>query len=327
MNDILQLNGYDLTLKANDREYKVISGADLEIQKGEIVGLIGESGCGKSMLWKSMLGLADPNRWIVSGEAVLNGVKLDIKDKDSMSEIRGNQAAVILQDPMSSFDQVFTIEYHFIETAKAHKQWSDKEIHDKAVALLKRLFIREPEKVLKMYPFQCSGGMLQRIMIAIAMMMDAPLIIADEPTTAVDVTIQREITAMLKEVNRERGTSILFISHDLKIIEDIADRIYVMYAGSMVESFPAEKLRTAQVCHPYTVKLLQARPSFTRDYLPTLEGNLPTLSERREGCPFAPRCGFAEEKCRAYDMERYSAGDKHMVRCWKYKNIYETDRS
>ena len=119
----------------------------------------------------------------------------------------------------------------------------------------------------------------------------------------------------------------MFISHDLKIIEDIADRIYVMYAGSMVESFPAEKLRTAQVCHPYTVKLLQARPSFTRDYLPTLEGNLPTLSERREGCPFAPRCGFAEEKCRAYDMERYSAGDKHMVRCWKYKDIYETDRS
>ena len=328
MPDILTLQNYSLELKRDGNKYSVIRSADMHIGAGEIVGLIGESGSGKSMLWKSVLGLADPKRWEISGDVTLNGKSIRALDKSRMTDLRGKDAAVIMQDPMNAFDQVFTIEHHFVETAKIHKGWNKEETRAKATELLRRMNIREPEKVLKMYPFQCSGGMLQRIMIALAVMLDTPLIIADEPTTSVDVTVQREIVSMLREINREHGTSILYISHDLKIIENIADRIYVMYAGYLVESFPAGVLREGKVKHPYTIKLLQSRPSYTRDYLPAMEGNPPTLSERQAGCPFVPRCEYAQEKCRTFDMAGANvasadAGEtaSHTVRCCRVEEL------
>lgn len=318
MSDILTVKNYSLELKRDDSMYSVIRSADMHIGEGEIVGLIGESGSGKSMLWKSMLGLADPARWERRGEVKLNGKDIGSLTAAEAAGIRGKDAAVILQDPMNAFDQVFTIQRHFLETARIHKNWNDEKTQAKATALLRRMNIREPEKVLKMYPFQCSGGMLQRIMIALAVMLDTPLIIADEPTTSVDVTVQREIISILKEINREKGTSILYISHDLKVIESIADRIYVMYAGYLVESFPAAALQEGRVLHPYTIKLLQSRPSYTRDDLPVMKGNPPTLAQRQSGCPFAPRCDCVQEACRGFDMAETTMRN-HTVRCCRAK--------
>lgn len=318
MSDILTVKNYSLELKRDDSMYSVIRSADMYIGEGEIVGLIGESGSGKSMLWKSMLGLADPARWERRGEVKLNGKDIGSLTAAEAAGIRGKDAAVILQDPMNAFDQVFTIQRLFLETARIHKKWNDEKTQAKATALLRRMNIREPEKVLRMYPFQCSGGMLQRIMIALAVMLDTPLIIADEPTTSVDVTVQREIVSILKEINREKGTSILYISHDLKVIESIADRIYVMYAGYLVESFPAAALQEGRVLHPYTIKLLQSRPSYTRDDLPVMKGNPPTLAQRQSGCPFAPRCDCVQEACRGFDMAETTMRN-HTVRCCRAK--------
>ena len=318
MSDILTVKNYSLELKRDDSMYSVIRSADMHIGEGEIVGLNGESGSGKSMLWKSMLGLADPARWERRGEVKLNGKDIGSLTAAEAAGIRGKDAAVILQDPMNAFDQVFTIQRHFLETARIHKKWNDEKTQAKATALLRRMNIREPEKVLRMYPFQCSGGMLQRIMIALAVMLDTPLIIADEPTTSVDVTVQREIVSILKEINREKGTSILYISHDLKVIESIADRIYVMYAGYLVESFPAAALQEGRVLHPYTIKLLQSRPSYTRDDLPVMKGNPPTLAQRQSGCPFAPRCDCVQEACRGFDMAETTMRN-HTVRCCRAK--------
>lgn len=311
MPEILTLKNYSLDLQKGSLKYGVISSVDLYIGRGEIVGLIGESGSGKSMLWKSVLGLLDSQRWKCRGERTLNR----------------EDVAVILQDPMNAFDPVFKIEHHFIETAKAHRSWSDKTIRSKAAELLHRMNIRQPDKVLKMYPFQCSGGMLQRIMIAMAVMLDTALIIADEPTTSVDITAQREIISMLEEINRDQGASILYISHDLRIMENIADRIYVMYAGYMVESFPSEALREGGAKHPYTIKLLQSRPSYSRDYLPVMKGNPPTLSERQTGCPFASRCDHAVEKCRLFDMGETVVGRGHHIRCCRAEVLNESDRT
>ena len=302
MSELLRLQGYGLTLQEKNRQIPVISAADLSVNNGEVVALIGESGSGKSMLWKSVLGLTDPAQFLSSGKIYLAGKQVDPRDNKSLPAMRGKDVAVILQDPMNAFDQVFTVGHHFLETARAHTNWTKKEVLEKAAALLRRLYIRDPEHVLQMYPFQCSGGMLQRIMIAMALMMDAPLLIADEPTTAVDVTVQREIVSLLREVNRERNTGILYISHDLKTVEELADRVYVMYAGYLVEELSVENLKSGRARHPYTQKLLLSRPSFSKEELPVLEGNPPALYDRPSGCPFRPRCEFAVPACENYDM-------------------------
>lgn len=304
-----------VVLMQNGKEYPVVSQADLEIPKGKITGLIGESGCGKSVYWKSILGLLSPDVWKVRGDVWIAGKKIELQKEGDLQKLRGKDVSVILQDPMSSFNPVFTIERHFMETAAAHLNWKPETVRRKALELLDRLYIQKPEAVLKMYPFQCSGGMLQRIMIAIALMAEPAVLIADEPTTSVDVTVQREILSMLKELNRTQNTSILFISHDLKAVESIAHQVSVMYAGYIVEAFPSGVLSAGEVSHPYTRKLLEARPSFTKKRLPILAGRPPELTERSGGCPFAPRCPEETCECHLFQMEETKVTEDHRIRC------------
>lgn len=322
MQELFKIENYSLFLNSDGKRQNVITSANLKVGRGEVVGLIGESGSGKSMLWKSLLGLADPVLWTSTGSFKFDGRVIGCGNEKDLAPLRGKEIAVIMQDTMSSFDQLFTIEEHFIETARIHTNWTRKETIKKAIDLLLSLNIRSPEKVLKMYPFQCSGGMLQRIMIAIALMLNPSMIIADEPTTSVDVTAQREIIALLKQVKEKFGTGILFISHDMKAVENLADRVYVMYAGYLVESFDGEDFKEGKVFHPYTQKLLQSRPSYTRDYLPVLKGNPPALSERQAGCPFAPRCPESIDECRIFDMSQAVTTQGHRICCirWEIRN-------
>lgn len=277
--DLFQIQNYNLYLDSDGQQIPVVSHVNLSIREGEIVGLIGESGSGKTVLWKSILGLLDGQKWQPEGSVMLRGTGFDWKDRKAISLLRGKDISVILQDPISAFDQVFTIEHHFWETARAHTDWTRPETREKAITLLHRMYIREPEKVLAMYPFQCSGGMLQRVMIAIALLLEPSLLIADEPTTAVDVTVQRQIISMLQELNREKHTSILYISHDLKIVEKLVNRVFVMYAGNLIESFPVSHLNEAQVFHPYTKQLLKSRPSFSKEKLFAIARALAAKSE------------------------------------------------
>lgn len=320
MSELLKVKNFNLTLVNEKKEYKVISNVDLSLRMGEIAGLIGESGSGKSMFWKGMLGLADKKQWKCSGEEWFEEIIRNPENEQAWTALRGRDIAVILQDPMNAFDQLFTIKYHFLETARAHGKIQKKQVLKKAIELMNQLYIRDPEKVLNMYPFQCSGGMLQRIMIAIALMMDARIIIADEPTTSVDITVQREIIAMLKELNEKHNTSILYISHDLEIIETLVHKVYVMYAGYIVEELMTEELTAGHSYHPYTKQLLKAKPSYSKEPLYDIPGNPPTLEERQSGCPFAPRCSMATDSCLYYDMENYVIGEEHKVRCLMWRN-------
>ena len=323
MPELLRIENYKLMLHENGATFCAIQSTDLSVKSGEVVALIGESGSGKSMLWKSLLGLTAPDKWENSGRFWFKGKEMILDDKKSLAQMRGREIAVVMQDTVNSFDQLFTIEQHFLETARTHTSWKKEEITQKAVGILRNLNVHHPEKVLKMYPFQCSGGMLQRIMIAIALLLQPDLIIADEPTTSVDVTAQREIITLLKKVNQEYGTGILFISHALKTVEHLANRIYVMYGGQLIEYFSGEEFRQQKVCHPYTKKLLLSRPAYTRDYLPVIRGTQPALKERPKGCPFAPRCEYAATVCQEFDMKEAIVSEGHGVKCLKWEELHE----
>ena len=318
MDIILDVSDLNLKVHYDDKDFNIITDASISLKKGEVAGIIGESGCGKSVFWKSILGMLDESKWAIEGRVRFDGNEINYTDESALRSIRGKDISVILQDPMSSFDPIFTIEDHFRETAAAHAVMSKDEVRKKAVELLTRLYIDEPENVLTMYPFQCSGGMLQRIMIAIAMMFNPRLLIADEPTTSVDMTIQQEILSMLKELNTDSKTGILFVSHDLKAVESIAHNIYVMYAGYIVESLPASMLSKEGALHPYTIGLLGSRPDFTKNRLVTIEGSPIRPDERKGGCPFFKRCERKKPDCQNYNMHLTEVQPGHTVRCFLY---------
>lgn len=321
MKSIFETENFSISLNQSGQRLRVVSDISLSIEAGKITGLIGESGSGKTVFWQAALGLRNPELWKTEGKVMLDGKALDSKNPQSFLKQRGEAVSVVLQDPMSAFDDMFTVEQHFWETAHAHTDWSRAETDRRALALLDRLYINHPADVLKSYPFQCSGGMLQRIMIAIALMLSSPLIIADEPTTSVDITVSREILVMLRELNEETGTSVLFISHDLKAVEHLADEICVMYGGYIVERFPRETLTGRKAKHPYTRRLMDARPSFSKARLDVLRGRPPRLEERQCGCPFFSRCDFAQPACAAFDMQETALSESHRIRCLRTGEI------
>lgn len=303
-----------------------IDGISFNVNENEILGVVGESGCGKSATAQSILRLYDEKEAVqYEGEINFNGKNLLNLTENGMQKIRGNEISMIFQDPMSALDPVYTVGDQIVETILLHQKVSKKEAYKKAIEMLKMTGIPSPEKRINEYPHQLSGGMRQRILIAIALICQPKLLIADEPTTALDVTIQAQILDLIMQMNKEMGMGIIFITHDLGVVSEICTRVVVMYLGQIVEEADTRSLFSNPL-HPYTKGLIKSIPQLEGDRsqkLFTIEGMVPSLNNVPKGCRFAPRCQFADELCRnlAPDLEQYKGDQK--VRCWHYKKIAE----
>ncbi|MGE8473952.1 MAG: ABC transporter ATP-binding protein [Paraburkholderia hospita] len=270
------------------------------LDKGKTLGIVGESGSGKSQTVMALLGLLAKSGK-VSGEALYNGTNLLTMNEAALNRIRGDRIGMIFQDPMTSLNPFLTIERQMTETLQLHRKLSRREAKQRAIETLERVRIPDAARRIGMYPHEFSGGMRQRVMIAMALLSEPEILIADEPTTALDVTVQAQIIELLRELNRERGTAIILITHDMGVVAGLCDDVMVMYAGQTVEQAPAQQLFAAPT-HPYTIGLLNALPRLTDDDdqpLQTIPGNPPLPGMATQGCAFAPRCTYAEERCRA----------------------------
>lgn len=289
-----------------------------EIQKGEIVGLVGESGCGKSVTSLSIMQLLkDTPGKVTNGEVIFEGKDLLKASKAEMLDIRGGRMSMIFQEPMSSLNPAMRIDRQMIEGIRLHTNLNKEQARERAAKILSQVGIPDPQRVLKNYPHQLSGGMSQRVMIAMAMSCDPQLLIADEPTTALDVTIQAQILELMKKIQKEQGTSILLITHDLGVVAEMCSRVIVMYAGKIVEEAPVGVL-FGNPSHPYTQGLIASVPKLGSGVkvLPSIPGSVPDLSSMPKGCRFAPRCKYATDKCREQEPELKEINANQKCRCW-----------
>ena len=304
----------------NGQQAKVVENVSFSIRKGETLALVGESGSGKSITSLAVMGLLPiPPGRISSGHIRLNGQDLLKLKQREMSRIRGNDISMIFQEPMTSLDPVFKISSQLIEGIRQHRKVSKKEAFQVALGMLKEVGIANAEKVIHEYPHQLSGGMRQRVMIAMAMANNPKLLIADEPTTALDVTVQAQILRLMLRMKEEHGSAILFITHDMGVVAETADRVMVMYAGQIVEEAPVKTLFT-EPKHPYTVALLKTIPSLDMDVdrLPSIPGTVPSASQLPSGCRFASRCEHAMSVCREKQPEIVQFEHGQQVRCHLY---------
>ena len=303
-------------------EVKAVNGVSFTLDRGKVLGIVGESGSGKSVTAYSIMQILSGAGKIVSGSIKLDGQELVNSGEKMMKTVRGNKVSIIFQDPMTSLNPTYTIGRQLMEAILLHTDRNKQQAWDRAVEMLRLVNVNEPEKRMKQYPFEFSGGMRQRVMIAMALACEPDILIADEPTTALDVTIQAQILDLIRSLNEKRGTSVIFITHDLGVVSELCDTVIVMYTGHIVEKALAAEL-FAQPKHPYTQGLLNAIPKITkdRDPLQTIEGMVPNPTERIEGCSFSPRCPHATERCRREKPPVKQISDTRQVRCW----LYETD--
>lgn len=300
---------------------KAVNGVSYSIDAGKTLGVVGESGSGKSVSAMSMLQLLDGNGYIDSGEIIFDGVDLTKLSRQEMYKVRGNKISVIFQEPMTSLNPVFTIEKQISESFITHRGMNKKEAAAESVKMLAAVKIPNPEVVAKQYPHQLSGGMRQRVMIAMALACKPKLLIADEPTTALDVTIQAQILNLMNELKREQGTSILFVTHDLGVINQMADDVAVMYCGQVVELAPANTLfdLSGEYSHPYTEGLMLSVPRLdtpAHQRLEAIPGSVPHPLDLPKGCKFAPRCKYATDQCREQEPGMTCVSDKQQIRCF-----------
>lgn len=307
-------------------EHGVVKATDqisLALDKGQTVCLVGESGSGKSVTSLAVMRLLDyAGGHILEGSIKFHGQDLTKKKQEEMRHIRGNQIAMIFQDPMSALNPVFTVGEQIAESLRLHQGKSGDEAWKMAVDLLKLVGIPAPDIRAKQYPHELSGGMCQRVVIAIALACNPELLIADEPTTALDVTVQAQILDLLRKLQAELGMSILLITHDMGVAAEMADRVAVMYAGAIVEEGPVEEIFN-QPSHPYTVGLLQSIPGFEGsrgEELYTIQGNIPPIGQLPAGCRFHPRCPHATDKCRQTEPGEFLISEDHHASCWLYED-------
>ena len=300
---------------------KAVYGVTLEVEKGRTLGIVGESGSGKSQTAMSILRLFEHNQKTYEGEIIFDGKDLTKMTEAELRTIRGNDISIIFQEPMTSLNPVFTVNRQISEVLMLHQKISKEEAAKRTIAMLASVKIPNPEEVAKMYPFQLSGGMNQRVMIAMALACQPKLLIADEPTTALDVTIQAQILHLMNELKREYGTSILFITHDLGVINQMADDVAIMYCGQVVETAPVEYIfqDKSLYIHPYTEGLLNSIPSLSSsrsEKLDVIPGSVPHPLDLPKGCKFAPRCKYATEKCRNEEPPLVQVEAHQTVRCF-----------
>ena len=294
-----------------------VDGIDLTVHKGEAVGLVGESGCGKSMTAMSVMQLLVPPGKIVEGSIRLNGDELVGKTKNAMADIRGNKISMIFQEPMTSLNPVFTIGKQVMEAIRQHTDISKEEAKKRTIDIFRKVGIPEAEKRISAYPHQLSGGLRQRVMIGMAMVCDPDLMIADEPTTALDVTIEAQILYLMKQLQEDRGTAIIMITHNLGVVAESCDYVYVMYAGKIMEEANVYELFRHPL-HPYTYGLLHSIPKITevKQHLYTIKGLVPNLLTLPKGCRFCTRCSKAMKICTEYEPRLYETEGGHKVRCF-----------
>lgn len=317
---LLEVNDLHTFFTSKRGIIKAVNGVSYSVEAGKTLGVVGESGSGKSVSAMSILKLLDGNGYIHSGEIIFNGKNLADVSKNAMCDIRGNDISVIFQEPMTSLNPIFTIERQVREPFIIHQNMKKKEASQKVLEMLSAVKIPNPESVAGQYPHQLSGGMRQRVMIAMALACQPKLLIADEPTTALDVTIQAQILKLMNELKAERGTSILFITHDLGVINEMADEVAVMYCGQVVEMAPVEKIfGNNKYQHPYTEGLLYSVPRLDTPAgvrLEAIPGAVPHPLDLPKGCKFAPRCKYATDKCRAEEPVLMKTEDNQSIRCF-----------
>jgi len=327
---LLSIQNLRVQLQQNHSTAEVIRGVELEVNKGEIVGLVGESGSGKTMTALSVLQLLPPSLQISAGTIKFNGLDLLKLSRKELQGLRGGSVAMIFQDPLRHLNPVFTVGQQLEAVISAHsaEKLTKKQVREKAIELFNQVKINDPERRLRSYPHQFSGGMAQRVMIAMALSGSPKLLLADEPTAALDVTVQAEILRLLKNIARERGMAVLFISHNLGAVWQLCDRVCVMYAGQVVETAATHKL-IEQPEHPYTQALLEALPrlELKRKELASIPGTMPGLADMPEGCAFHTRCAYALPECRLAIPELLEMGGGHLARCIRAGNLPQNTES
>ena len=319
MDSLLSVKDLQVQFQTKKGINTAVDGISFSIGKGEILGIVGESGCGKSVSSMSILRLLGTNAKISQGSIKLGDKELLSLSEDEMCKIRGNEIAMIFQDPMTALNPIMTIGDQLIEPLVIHQGYKKKDAWKEAIEVLKKVGIAAPEKRMKEYPHQLSGGMRQRIMIAMAVSCAPKLLIADEPTTALDVTIQAQILELMLDLREKLNTAIMLITHDMGVVAETADNILVLYAGKVVE-YGSVKDIFNDPKHPYTQGLLSSIPPLTEDVdeLNTIEGTVPAPGQMPAGCRFSPRCPYATERCRMEQPGIYHAGNA-MVSCFKYE--------
>ena len=317
--DLLDVRGLRTYFFTDEGVVKAVDGVDFNIKKGTTLGVVGESGCGKSVMALSLIRLLDFHGRITAGQILFKGRDLCQVTEDEIKDIRGNEISIIFQEPMTSLNPVLTVGYQLSEVLIAHHNMNKKNAQAAAVEMLKMVGIPEPEKRFHQYVHTMSGGMRQRSMIAMALLCKPDLLIADEPTTALDVTIQAQILELMKNLQRDLGTTIMFITHDLGVISEIADNVIVMYGGKIVESADVLTL-FKNPHHPYTWGLMRCLPKITEEVpeLYTIKGIVPHPLEITEGCKFHRRCRFAIDKCRSQEPQLIKTEPSHYAACWRW---------
>jgi len=318
---LLEVDDLHTFFKTKKGIVKAVNGVSYRVEPGKTLGIVGESGSGKSVSAMSILKLLDGNGYIDSGTITFKGRNLAECTINDMYQIRGNEISVIFQEPMTSLNPVYTIEKQLNEVYLTHQKITKKEASEKSLEMIKAVKIPNPESVMKQFPHQLSGGMRQRVMIAMALACEPSLLIADEPTTALDVTIQAQILKLMNELKKEKGTSILFITHDLGVINQMADEVAVMYCGQVVEMCKARTIfaKETTCSHPYTEGLMTSIPRLDTPVgarLEAIPGAVPHPLNLPKGCKFAPRCKYATEKCLNEEPKLELAENNHLIRCF-----------
>lgn len=323
---LLQVENLVTKFNTADGKLSAVRGVSFSVKKQETLCIVGESGCGKSITSLSIMGLLPSNGEIAEGSILFEGKELTTLSREELRKIRGNKISMIFQEPMTALNPVFPIGYQIREPLMIHRSQSKQKAHEEGIELLKQVGIPYPEKRMKQYPHELSGGMRQRVMIAMALACKPSLLIADEPTTALDVTIQAQILDLINDLKNQFGMGVIMVTHDMGVVAEVADRVIVMYAGEKVEEADIYTIFNNPL-HPYTRGLLKSVPNVDEKehVLDPIPGSLPNMNEKIEGCRFHPRCEFATDRCRVKIPKTFHLDQGHLVKCWLQEEVGEDD--